>query len=99
MHNSFWKYFIIRRREEIDEPDEEDYEDEDDYEDENAVGTSIDFSALIRFLVLVLIIGGGAFLLHYMTQRNFNGYEVVEKTNVKNSTMLDYIAYQNSLLK
>lgn len=96
--NSFWKYLIIRRREEIDEPyDENDYDD--DYEEEDAVGTSIDFSALIRFLVLLLIIGGGAFLLHYMTQRNFNGYEVVEKTNVKNSTLLDYIAYQNSLLK
>ena len=75
-----------------------DYNEEDDEEDDR-FRSAVDFSALVRFLVVILVLGGGAFILHYLTQRNFNGYEVLEKTNVKNSSMLDYIAYRNSLLK
>lgn len=30
---------------------------------------------------------------------NYNGYEVVEETSVKNASMIDYIPYQESLLK
>ena len=102
---TIWKYFKIRRRDDVEEPDEDmDYPENDiserDYGDENAdVETQINFSALIRFLILVLVVGVGALVLHYIVQGNYNGYEVLEKTNVKNSSMLDYIAYQNSLLK
>ncbi|MBR1598348.1 MAG: hypothetical protein IJ661_05440 [Lachnospiraceae bacterium] len=85
------------------EESETDIEDEDYYEDEGEesddVRNSVDFSILIRFLVLLLVVGGGAFILYYFTQSNFNGYDVIEDTNVKNSSMLDYIAYRNSLLK
>jgi len=99
--NGFWKYFMIRSKTDQDKDlqhneDYEDYEDEDAEED---VRNSVDFSSLIRVLVLLLVVGGGAFILYYLTQSNYNGYEVIEKTNVKNSSMLDYIAYQNSLLK
>ena len=89
----FLKYFMIRSNNDAGSVDEEAYDDEDNGE------KSVDFSSLIRILLVFLVVGGGAFILHYLTQRNFNGYEVVEKTNVKNSSMLDYIAYQNSLLK
>lgn len=100
--NGFWKYFMIRRSNKDDsyEKDDRVYEaDEDEDDEEEDMERRVDFSSLIRVLLLILLVGGGAFILHYLTQTNFNGYEVVEKTNVKNSSMLDYIAYQNSLLK
>ena len=90
---SLLKYFLIRSNN-AKEPVEEEM-----YEEEENGDRSVDFSSLIRVLLVFLVVGTGAFILHYLTQRNFNGYEVVEKTNVKNSAMLDYIAYQNSLLK
>lgn len=97
--NGFWKYFMIRNKSERDEDikRDENYGEEEDEEEE--VINSVDFSSLVRVLVLLLVMGGGAFVLYYFTQNNYNGYEVVENTNVKNSSMLDYIAYQNSLLK
>ena len=91
--NSFLKYLMIRSNNNTEPIDDDEYDEEDKGEQR------IDFSSLIRVLLLCLIVGGGAFILHYLTQRNFNGYEVVEKTNVKNSATLDYAAYQNSLLK
>lgn len=91
--NSFLKYLMIRSNNNTEPIDDDEYDEEDKGEQR------IDFSSLIRVLLLCLIVGGGAFILHYLTQRNFNGYEVVEKTNVKNSAALDYAAYQNSLLK
>ncbi len=90
---SFLKYFMIRSNNAKEPVDEETYDEEENEE------RNVDFSSLIRVLLVFLVVGTGAFILHYLTQRNFNGYEVVEKTNVKNSAMLDYIAYQNSLLK
>ncbi len=90
---SLLKYFLIRSNN-AKEPVEEEM-----YDEEENGDRSVDFSSLIRVLLVFLVVGTGAFILHYLTQRNFNGYEVVEKTNVKNSAMLDYIAYQNSLLK
>lgn len=103
------KYFKIRRREDVeDQEDDMDYpemeyqginsSDNEEFDDEDEE-TQFDHSVLIRFLVLILVVGAGALILHYVVQGNYNGFEVVEKTNVKNSSMLDYIAYQNSLLK
>lgn len=100
--DNIWKYFMLKDKASVEES-ETDIEDEDYYEDEGEesddVRNSVDFSILIRFLVLLLVVGGGAFILYYFTQSNFNGYDVIEDTNVKNSSMLDYIAYRNSLLK
>ena len=113
--DTVWKYFKIRKRENIEDTDniigsedeelynERSYYDEDSIDDdENDEGdgqSQVDFSVLARFLILILAVGVGAFILHYVVQGNYNGYEVIEKTNVKNSSLLDYIAYENSLLK
>lgn len=98
--DSIWKYFQVKNKVSLQEDPQ--YEDEgyneDDYETDEVVD-KVDFSALIRFLVMLLVVGGGAFILFYFTQSNFNGYDVIENTNVKNSSMLDYVAYRNSLLK
>lgn len=106
-NDNIWKYFKIRRRSEADESSDDldsedrflsDDEDDDEY-DENDVQSQVNFSVLVRVLILILVVGVGTFILHYIVQSNYNGYEVIEKTNVKNSSMLDYIAYRNSLLK
>ena len=99
--DNIWKYFMLRSRNDMNEdnaPEDHDIEDDEDM-DEDGYVSSVDFQALIRFLVLLLVVGGGTFILYYLTQRNFNSYEVLEDTNVKNSSMLDYIAYRDSLLK
>ena len=97
LKDSIWKYFKIRKNPEQNE--DYDQDDEDDENDVNEAENNIDLSIFVRALILVLVVGGGAFLLYYFTQSNYNGYEVVENTNVKNSSMLDYTVYQNSLLK
>lgn len=50
---------------------------------------------VIVICVAVAIVIGG----FYFANRTYNGYEVVEETSVKNASMLDYIPYQDSLLK
>ena len=50
---------------------------------------------VIAICVVALIILGSI----YFVNRTYNGYEVVEETGVKNASMLDYIPYQESLLK
>lgn len=45
------------------------------------------------FVIAVIVI----FL--FVTASNYNSYEVVEETSVKNAAMVDYIPYQKSLLK
>ena len=93
LKDSIWKYFKIRKNPEQNE--DYDQDDEDDENDVNEAENNIDLSIFVRALILVLVVGGGAFLLYYFTQSNYNGYEVVENTNVKNSSMLDYTVYQN----
>ena len=102
--DNIWKYLKIRKRKDIGESydEAEDFrdapdDDDDDYDNEAAAG--FDHMALVRFLVLIVVVGALAFCLYYFVSGNYNGFEVVEKTNVKNSSMLSYIPYQNSLLK
>ena len=97
--DSILKYFMVKDRSSMQEYESDDDEYFEDDEESGTVKNGADFSVLIRFLVLLLVIGGGAFILYYFTQTNFNGFDVIEDTNVKNSSMLDYTAYRNSLLK
>lgn len=50
--------------------------------------------SLIVMAVFIMVILGFIF-----SGTRYNGYEVIEKTGVKNASMLDYIPYQDSLLK
>ncbi len=99
---NIWKYFLIRNKNDMQEDDKQENDDieesdSDRYDDGDV--SSVNFRALIRFLVILLVVGGGAFILYYLTRTNFNSYDVIEDTNIKNSSMLDYIAYRDSLLK
>ena len=47
---------------------------------------------LIGVIVIVVLLG-------IATNLNYNSYEVVEETGVKNASMVDYIPYQKTLLK
>lgn len=49
------------------------------------------------FVLVVIAVVLAAFSM--LSNTNYNGYEVVEETSVKNASMIDYISYQNSLLK
>lgn len=44
---------------------------------------------------IVLVVG----LFFMISANNYNSYEVVEETSVKNASMADYVQYRNSLLK
>lgn len=50
--------------------------------------------SMIVFIVLLIVV-----LKFILSSTHYNGYEVVEKTGVKNASMLDYIPYKDSLLK
>mgnify|MGYP004519158817 CR=1 FL=1 len=73
-------------------------------EDEDGAGTKQRQYARLRgmfpriagvsLVVLLLVV-----LYVILMGQGYNGYEVVEETGVKNASMLDYIPYQNSLLK
>lgn len=96
--DGFFKYFMIRKRAEIEEEQDE-YDDYYDEEEEETGRPAIEGSTIVRVAVLVVVVGLFTFIFHYLTQRNYNAYDVVEKTSIKNSAMLDYIPYKTSLLK
>lgn len=51
---------------------------------------------------LLVVVAGVALLVglfFVISANNYNSYEVVEETSVKNASMADYVQYQNSLLK
>lgn len=55
---------------------------------------------LVRIIMVVLILAGIVFAFFFMVSgANYNGYEVIEETSIKNASMVDYIPYQKSLLK
>lgn len=45
-------------------------------------------------LIIIVLVG-----CIFFVNTNYNSYEVVEETSVKNASMVDYVPYQNSLLK
>lgn len=51
-------------------------------------------ASVIVLAVLIIVI-----VRFIFSSTHYNGYEVIEKTSVKNSSMLDYIPYKDSLLK
>lgn len=50
---------------------------------------------LTVFLLIVAVV----VIFLFITTSNYNSYEVVEETSVKNAAMVDYVPYQKSLLK
>lgn len=51
----------------------------------------------VFFIVAGVIVAAALFFV--ISSGNYNGYEVVEETSVKNSAIVDYVQYQKSLLK
>lgn len=55
----------------------------------------VQIKAVVAVLAVIIIAAGCIFF----SNTNYNGYEVVEETSVKNASVVDYVPYQNSLLK
>lgn len=68
-----------------------------DSEEDAALMKSVEPKGMAFIVVLCIIAAVVIFL--FVTASNYNGYEVVEETSVKNAAMVDYIPYQKSLLK
>lgn len=50
-------------------------------------------------LLGILIVAAIVVIFFFVTSSDYNSYEVVEETSVKNAAMVDYVPYQKSLLK
>lgn len=50
----------------------------------------------VAVVMVVIIVAAGCI---FFSNTNYNSYEVVEETSVKNASVVDYVPYQNSLLK
>lgn len=64
----------------------------------------VDFRSRLEYILpklfcvmLLVLIGYGIYAV--ISISSYNGYEVVEETGVKNSSVADYVPYQNALLK
>ncbi len=55
----------------------------------------VQIKAVVAVLAVIIIAAGCIFFAN----TNYNSYEVVEETSVKNASVVDYVPYQNSLLK
>lgn len=74
-------------------------QDEDGNSSEQKV-KGIDFKVIRNIILVVLAL----VILYILVTKllpgvNYNGYDVVEETSVTNAAMVDYVTYQNSLLK
>lgn len=73
--------------------------DEESGQNENAVWKlllqKVQIKAVVVVIVAIVIAAGCIFFVN----TNYNDYEVVEETGVKNASIVDYVPYQNSLLK
>lgn len=74
------------------ENDEEDEASQNRHKKINAGGLR---KLVICLIVVVVIVAG----IVFMPGANYNGYDVVEETGVTNASMVDYVPYQESLLK
>lgn len=73
--------------------------DEESGQSENAVWKLLLQKVQIKVVVVVIaaiVIAVGCI---FFVNTNYNDYEVVEETGVKNASIVDYVPYQNSLLK
>ncbi len=75
---------------------------EEDVDDENEMPRELSKRMLANipkgiFLLLLFVIVIATYF--FIAGTGYNGFEVVEETSVKNASMLDYIPYQDSLLK
>lgn len=53
-----------------------------------------------RIIMALLVLAGIVLAFFFMVfGANYNGYEVIEETSIKNASMADYIPYRKSLLK
>lgn len=68
-------------------------------QNENAVWKlllqKVQIKAVVVVIAAIVIAAGCIFFVN----TNYNDYEVVEETGVKNASIVDYVPYQNSLLK
>lgn len=87
--------FFLRRNDGASEMDTVKYEEDEDSEPAEGIMGQLG-RRLIFLPILVILIWGGYFI---SSQFSFNGYEVVEETDIQNSSLIDYIKYQDSLLK
>ncbi|MCM1158349.1 MAG: DUF5711 family protein [Bacteroidales bacterium] len=79
------------------QPEPVNHEDDDKTEQGGEEGPMKRMGRRLIFLpILVLAIWGGYTVFSWT---DFNSYEVVEETGITNSSLVDYIPYQNSLLK
>lgn len=73
--------------------------DEESGQNENAVWKlllqKVQIKAVVVVIAAIVIAAGCIFFVN----TNYNDYEVVEETSVKNASIVDYVPYQNSLLK
>lgn len=73
--------------------------DEESGQNENAVWKlllqKVQIKAVVVVIAAIVIAAGCIFFVN----TNYNDYEVVEETGVKNASIVDYVPYQNSLLK
>lgn len=73
--------------------------DEESGQSENAVWKlllqKVQIKAVVVVIAAIVIAAGCIFFVN----TNYNDYEVVEETGVKNASIVDYVPYQNSLLK
>lgn len=63
---------------------------------EEGTGFSFPFKTIIIVLAVVV---AGIIVYRLFPGVGYNGYEVVEETSVTNASMVDYVPYQDSLLK
>lgn len=90
------KVFFSKKieKQEMSEPVDEEYEGE-----QKALKRE-KLERILGKLVLILAAIVVLFLVYlFIINTNYNSYEVVEETSVKNASMIDYIPYQDSLLK
>lgn len=73
--------------------------DEESGEGENAVGKLLQQKVWTKAAVAVIAAIVIVVVCIFFVNTNYNDYEVVEETGVKNASIVDYIPYQNSLLK
>ena len=55
------------------------------------------FRKIMMILMVVIVVV--VLMSLVISSNDYNGYEVVEETSVKNASMIDYVVYQDSLLK
>lgn len=76
------------------EKEQSDFDQQDNVTQDNGNGR-VPFLLLFVFILAVIVF----VFVFLVSGTNYNAYEVVEETSVKNAAIVDYVPYRNSLLK